>query len=298
MTKRSQFFAIHSSILAVALLASACAAPAFAKVLIFDSFEGSDFSIGDSSSINGGFSGFASNQFPNFSSGIEANGAVTLTGDSFTRDSGYGLISNTGFDINQQITIDWNISSAFLENQADADHKDLDKITLGVANAQGFAGLFTGLEISLENGGQELRVRLHDSFVGFIPDDYVSGLATGWNGQDSVSVTAVIDPLGYSIAVSTMQGIVSGLWSDQTRNVSYVAQLTNPSTNLSYVFMNHFGSDTVQGPPHHFTSIDSVTVSDSLTVVAEPGTLKLLGSFLVLGSIAYRRKRVGRHPAN
>ncbi|MCB2108401.1 MAG: hypothetical protein KDE14_11910 [Rhodobacteraceae bacterium] len=281
---------------AFATVSLATVSPAMAGVLVYDSFEGSDIAVGDGSSINGGFFGFPSNQTPNFSTAIESGGAVQLIGDSFTRDSGFGLISKTGFDANQQLTVTWNIRNAFLVNQPDADFKDLDKIVMGITGGQGFGALFTGLEISLENGGTELRVRLHDSHVSYVPDDYVSGLASGWNGQDAVTVTAALDPNGFSVAVSTMAGAVSGAWTDQTRAVSYLDQITDAGTGLSYVFVNHFGSDTVFGPPHHYTTIDAITVSDAAVDIPAPAALPivLLGGLLVAGSAQGRRRRFNR----
>jgi len=270
---RSRLTALTTSTL---LALSAFAAPVSAAVVIFDDFNGSDIGTGDPGGVNGGFLGFQSNQFPNFSTGIEAGGSVTLIGDSFTRDAGYGLISKTGFSANQQLTIDWNISSAFLENQADADAKDLDKVVMGITGGQDFINLGSGLEISLENGGQEFAVRLKDNNVTFITDTYVSGLASGWDGQSAVSIQAVIDPLGFSIMVSTMSSAVTGLWSDQARAVSYLTQVGESGTDLSYVFINHFGSDTVFGPPHHFTAFDSIGVQDSIPLPG-PGALVLLG---------------------
>lgn len=266
---------------ATLLALSAFATPASAAVVIFDDFNGSDIGTGDPGGVNGGFFGFQSNQFPNFSTGIEAGGAVTLIGDTFTRDAGYGLISKTGFSANQQLTIDWNISSAFLENQADADHKDLDKIVMGITGGQNFGNLFSGLEISLENGGQEFAIRLKDNNVSFITDTYASGLASGWDGQSAVSIQAIIDPLGYSIMVSTMSSGVTGLWSDQARAVSYLTQVGESGTDLSYVYINHFGSDTIFGPPNHFTAVDSIRVQDSIPLPG-PGALAILGLGLVV----------------
>lgn len=270
---------------------SALASPASAAVVIFDDFSGSDISVGDPGGVNGGFLGFQSNQTPNFSTGIEAGGSVTLIGDSFTRDAGYGLISNTGFSANQQLTIDWNISSAFLENQADADAKNLDKIVMGITGDQNATGLSSGLEISLENGGQEFAVRLKDNGVTFIVDTYVSGMASGWDGQSAVSIQAVIDPLGYSIMVSTMSSAVTGFWSDQARAFSYLTQVGETGTDLSYVFINHFGSDTVFGPPHHFTSVDSIRVRDSIPLPT-PASFAIagLGLLVLIGFSQYRRR--------
>lgn len=283
-------------------LAACCVSPFFviassasAAVVLHDAFNGSDIGAGDDGqSINGGFSGFQSNQTPNLSSGIEAGGVVTLTGNSHTRDAGYGLISDTGFSANQQLTITWDIADAFLQNQADADDKDLDKVVMGITRGQNFGNLKTGLEISLENGGAEFAIRLKDNNVTYIADTYVSGVASGWDGQSAVSVTAVLDPLGYSVSVSTMGSLVTGLWADQTRAVSYLDQLTNLTTQESYVFINHFGSNVAQFGENpadpHFTAVNSITVLDEIPLPL-PNAMGMFAIGLGLMAAGMRRRR-------